>query len=164
MQATNYVRFASFNRFSSALSKGTSHKFRKLHTRAIITAGLEPSSVLAVSQQAIAYIAVVGGEAAYTGITKEKPQGKPALIPTVAGTGAILTAVLLSQIEAVQTVGFAVGLLATGAMMAIYAQRFKDTEYDALDWPGAKSWPAVMCLISFFAFSAFGQALRESLG
>jgi hypothetical protein len=31
------------------------------------------------------------------------------------------------------------------------------------DWPGPKAWPAGMCLISFFIFSAYVQGLKAGL-
>jgi hypothetical protein len=106
------------------------------------------------------FSAVVGAEAAFTGLTKANPQGKPELIPTLAGVGGSLVAALLLQVDAAQFIGTIVGLGVAGVMMGVYVKRFQDTEFDPLDWPGAKTWPAVMCLISFFALAAFGQGLR----
>jgi hypothetical protein len=42
-------------------------------------------------------------------------------------------------------------------------QRTQQTPYNPNDWPGAKAWPAVMALISFFMLSGFFQALTAAV-
>lgn len=42
-------------------------------------------------------------------------------------------------------------------------QRVQKTPYNPADWPGAKAWPATMCLISFFSLAVFFQALTAAL-
>lgn len=63
-----------------------------------------------------------------------------------------------------QGLGFAVGLVGSGAMMYYTGKRTADTEFDDNSFPGMKAWPAGMCLISFFAFNVFFQALRAEFG
>jgi hypothetical protein len=72
--------------------------------------------------------------------------------------------VLLQQGDGVGTTGCIVGSVVSGFMLVTYALRVRDTPYDPLDWPGAKAWPAVMGLISFFALSAFAQGALDSVG
>lgn len=141
-------------------SHASHHTHRRQCIRTTPSASLDSSSAFAIAQQGVMFAAVVGGEAAFTGLTKEKPQGKPELIPTLAGVGGSLVAALLLQVDAVQVVGAIFGLGVAGVMMGVYIKRFQQTEYDPLDWPGAKTWPAVMCLVSFFALAAFAQGLR----
>jgi hypothetical protein len=61
----------------------------------------------------------------------------------------------------VPTLGLVLGLGASGAMIYSSARRTLDLQYDDGDWPGPKAWPAGMCLISFFAFMAYLQALVQ---
>ncbi len=46
--------------------------------------------MVAVTQQAVAYVAVVGAEAAFTGLTKSKPDGKPGILQTLSGVAGVL--------------------------------------------------------------------------
>lgn len=70
---------------------------------------------------------------------------------------------LISQGDRVGTIGCAVSLLTAAFMMTYYVGRVKDTPYDPNDWPGAKAWPAVMILISFFEFAASFQGALDGL-
>ena len=71
---------------------------------------------------------------------------------------------MISQGETTGTMGCAVSLLTAGFMMTSYIQRVRDTPFDPNDWPGAKAWPAVMILISFFEFAASFQGALDGLG
>ncbi len=56
--------------------------------RKTVTAALEPSSTFAIAQQAAAFAAVAGAEAAYTGSNgREGTPGLPQLTPTLIGCG-----------------------------------------------------------------------------
>ncbi|KAI8468262.1 MAG: hypothetical protein J3K34DRAFT_427667 [Monoraphidium minutum] len=125
--------------------------------------GVEASVAAAVTQQAIAYAVVLGAEGAFSYTqTPAGDRGRPQ-IPLVgagvAGTAAAIALVKLSGDSPASVAGLAVGLLTSGAMMAVAVKRALDLEYDDGDWPGPKAWPAGMALISFFALSAFWQAL-----
>lgn len=48
--------------------------------------------------------------------------------------------------------------------MVTLLQRFKDTPFDPNDWPGAKAWPAVMMLITFFELAATQEGLFDAFG
>jgi hypothetical protein len=129
--------------------------------RKTVTAALEPSSTFAIAQQAAAFAAVAGAEAAYTGSNgREGTPGLPQLTPTLIGCGgATASAVLVGLIP---IVGCLTGLTSSGFMLYTYIQRFRDTPQRPEDWPGAKSTPAVMCLVTFFIFMAYFQGARQS--
>eukprot|EP00887_Chlorella_sp_A99_P001160 scaffold14.g1160.t1 len=135
---------------------------RLLHVAAALDAG----AVTAATQQAIAYVAFVGGEAAFTGLTvPSSTPGRPAIGITLGGVGGTLLAVaLLQQGEGVGTVGCAAGFAAAATMLYSYLQRARDTPYDPADWPGAKAWPAGMALVSFFELAVFAQELLKQAG
>lgn len=63
----------------------------------------------------------------------------------------------------IPTVGAVLGLVVTGGLIYYNARRTIDLQYNDRDWPGPKAWPAGMCLFSFFAFSAFFQALLQDV-
>ncbi|KAI3426982.1 hypothetical protein D9Q98_006926 [Chlorella vulgaris] len=128
-------------------------------------AALDSMTVTAVSQQAIAFVAVLGGEAAYTGLSTDSSRpGRPTVPGTLLGVAGTLGATgLLQQEGLVGTVGCVVGVLSSAAMMTIMIQRTQQTPYNPNDWPGAKAWPAVMALISFFMLSGFFQALTAAV-
>lgn len=92
----------------------------------VVTAALEPSSTFAIAQQAAAFAAVAGAEAAYTGTnSREGTPGLPQLTPTLVGCGgATASAVLIGMIP---LVGCLTGLGSSGYMLYTYFQRFKDT-------------------------------------
>jgi hypothetical protein len=109
--------------------------------------------------------AVAGAEAAYTG-TNSKPgtPGLPAMVPTLIGTiGSVASALLIRSNPDVALVGCIAGIGSSGYMMYTYINRIKDTPYNPEDWPGAKSWPAVMTLITFFIFMAYVQGITQSV-
>ena len=128
----------------------------------IKTNALEPSSTFAIAQQAPPFAPVAGAEAAYTGTTsgnKDAP-GLPQKLPTLIGCGGATASAVL--VGLVPLLGCLTGLGTSGYMLYTYVQRFKDTPQRPEDWPGAKSTPAVMCLITFFIFMAYFQGLRQS--
>lgn len=134
---------------------------RTVRTVRTVTAALEPSSTFAIAQQAAAFAAVAGAEAAYTGSNgREGTPGLPQLTPTLIGCGGATASAIL--IGLVPIMGCMTGLASSGYMLYTYVQRFKDTPQRPEDWPGAKSTPAVMCLITFFIFMAYFQGVRQS--
>ncbi|PRW51126.1 PTS system fructose-specific EIIABC [Chlorella sorokiniana] len=130
-----------------------------------VAASLDSATVTAVTQQAVAFVAVLGGEAAFTGLTTDaSTPGRPTVPATMGGVlGTLLAAVLVQQEGAVGTAGCVVGALAGAAMLSVMIQRVQKTPYNPEDWPGAKAWPATMGLISFFSLNVFFQALRMAL-
>lgn len=72
--------------------------------------------------------------------------------------------VLLNQGGGVGTAGCFLGVAVCGFALLTYGLRVRDTPYDPLDWPGAKTWPAVLALISFFALAAFSQGALDAFG
>ncbi|GBF88325.1 hypothetical protein Rsub_01037 [Raphidocelis subcapitata] len=123
---------------------------------------LEASVAAAVSQQAVAYCVALGAEAAISlSQLPEGDKGRPQIPLLAAGIGGTAAAVALvsSGDSPVAPVGLALGLLVCGAMLAVNAKRAMELEYSDSTWPGPKAWPAGMVLISFFALSAFWQAL-----
>ena len=48
-------------------------------------------------------------------------------------------------------------------MLSVMVRRASDTPFNPADFPGAKAWPAVMGLISFFSAAVFMQALVVAL-
>lgn len=71
---------------------------------------------------------------------------------------------MTGQGDGAGTAGCIASFLAAGIMMAAYVQRVKDTPFNPNDWPGAKSWPAVMCLITFFELAVSAQGLLDAIG
>ncbi|PNH07621.1 hypothetical protein TSOC_005919 [Tetrabaena socialis] len=127
---------------------------------------VEVDTSFAVLQQAVAFAVVLGAEAAYTRTQlPEGAPGRPEVTPVAAGvaTTALASALVALNNDFLYTPAFVVGLLSAGAMLAYNVKRTIDTKQDGLDWPGNKSWPAVMALISFFALNVFIQGLRSEL-
>ena len=60
-------------------------------------------------------------------------------------------------------IGCSVGAATAAAVLANMALRVGATPYDPNDWPGAKAWPAVLGLITFFELAVFLQALTVAL-
>jgi hypothetical protein len=56
-----------------------------------------------------------------------------------------------------------VGVVSCAALIFINIKRASDLEYTDNDFPGPKAWPAGMTLLSFFALSAFFQALVQDI-
>lgn len=158
-QSINYRHSNAF--CSAATQRSKSHRHQ-----GVVRAALDSSAAYAVTQQCIAFAAVVGAEAAYTGLnTPEAVPGRPTVASTLAGVGGtVVSALLISQSDSVGTAGCAIGLIAASYLMYTYIQRTINTPYDPNDWPGARSWPAMMILISFFAFMANFQGLKDGLG
>lgn len=109
--------------------------------------------------------AVVGAEAAYTGINaRPGTPGVPAMVPTLIGTvGSVASALLIRVNPDVAFAGCLTGLGCSGYMMYTYINRIQETPYNPEDWPGAKSWPAMMTLITFFIFMAYVQGITQSM-
>jgi hypothetical protein len=111
----------------------------------------------AVAQQAIAFAAVLAGEAAFsrTQVPASDP-GSPS-VPVVAGgvAGSVGAALLLKA--GAGSVGVVVGLVSSGAMVAASVLRALRLQAENDDWPGYKAWPLGMALISFFALMSFVQ-------
>ena len=109
-----------------SVAKSSTRYTNRGSRRAVVTAALEPSSTFAIAQQAAAFAAVAGAEAAYTGTnSREGTPGLPQLTPTLIGCGgATASAVLIGLIP---IVGCLTGLGTSGYMLYTYAQRFKDT-------------------------------------
>jgi hypothetical protein len=143
---------------------GSTRATRGARSAVITKAALDSSSTYAIAQQAVAFAAVAGAEAAYTGLNgREGTPGLPQKTPTLIGCGgSVASAILVSVSPAVAIAGCLAGLGSSGYMLYTYVQRFKDTPMRPEDWPGAKSWPAVMCLITFFIFMAYFQGVRQS--
>ena len=59
--------------------------------------------------------------------------------------------------------GCALGAVAGAVMLSVMVRRASDTPFNPADFPGAKAWPAVMGLISFFSAAVFMQALVVAL-
>jgi hypothetical protein len=134
---------------------------RSRRTQVVTRAALEASSTFAIAQQAAAFAAVAGAEAAYTGTNgREGTPGLPQMTPTLIGCGGAVASSIL--VGLVPIVGCLAGLGSSGYMLYTYVQRFKDTPQRPEDWPGAKSTPAVMCLITFFIFMAYFQGVTQS--
>jgi hypothetical protein len=77
-------------------------------------------------------------------------------------TGVLVKAVALLSLGGegpIAEIGLVTGVVASLAMMYYNIRRAADLQYTDGDWPGPKSWPAGMTLISFFALCAFLQAL-----
>ena len=72
--------------------------------------------------------------------------------------------VLISQGDNLGAAGCITSFVVAGLMMVNYVKRVKDTPYNPNDWPGAKSWPVVMCLITFFELAASQQGLLDAMG
>eukprot|EP00798_Chlamydomonas_sp_ICE-L_P007305 gene7305-422_t len=134
-----------------------------------LKAYVELSVATAITQQALAYVAVLGGEAAYTRTQLEATnKGRPEIVPVAAAAAGTLvgTAIVNSGIESIAPLGCITGMIAAGAMMYYTATRIQDTtdDEDSIpDWPGPKAWPSTMCLISFFQLMVFFQGLRAEL-
>eukprot|EP01026_Neomeris_dumetosa_P035955 TRINITY_DN2892_c0_g1_i5.p2 TRINITY_DN2892_c0_g1~~TRINITY_DN2892_c0_g1_i5.p2 ORF type:complete len:159 (-),score=19.60 TRINITY_DN2892_c0_g1_i5:279-755(-) len=122
---------------------------------------LAPEQILAVSQQAAAYAAVIAGEGFFNRQQmKESEAGRPSIVAIGAPGAVILVTLLLLQIESTQTPACILGLAASVAMLAVYIRRLGVTKGSPEDWPGPKVWPGTMALISFFALNVYFQALR----
>lgn len=66
----------------------------------------------------------------------------------------------LLQVEFLQIPVEIVGLLGSGALLAYFIKRSRDTVDDGIDWPGPKAPPAGMALSAFFVLNIFIQSLR----
>lgn len=63
----------------------------RLNRSTCIQAALDSQAAFAVSQQAAAFAAVVGAEAAFTGLTTDtNKQGRPGIVPTIGGVAGIV--------------------------------------------------------------------------
>jgi hypothetical protein len=72
--------------------------------------------------------------------------------------------VLVGQGDSSGTIGCAIGFGVAAFNMVTLVQRFKDTPFNPNDWPGAKAWPAVMMLITFFELAATQEGLFDAFG
>ncbi|PSC75952.1 heat shock 83 [Micractinium conductrix] len=155
---------ASIGRGAALARPAAAVAARRQRRRLSPVAALDPSQVTAVTQQAVAYVAVLGGEAAFTGLnTDASTPGRPTVQQTMLGAAGTLGAAAMVQVPGfVGSVGCAVGALVGAAMLTTMIQRVQATPYNPSDWPGAKSWPATMGLISFFSLAVFFQALQST--
>ncbi|KAL6770254.1 hypothetical protein ACKKBG_A34230 [Auxenochlorella protothecoides x Auxenochlorella symbiontica] len=125
---------------------------------------ISPEAALAVSQQAVIYVAVLGGEAAYNGFSiSAGTPGRPSIGWTLVGTAGLTTTAALLQAVPLQTIGSAAGLAISGAVLFYFIKRIQSTPYNDREWPGARAWPATMSLLTFFILAAYAQALASSI-
>ncbi|RMZ52578.1 hypothetical protein APUTEX25_003721, partial [Auxenochlorella protothecoides] len=127
---------------------------------------ISPEAALAVSQQAVIYVAVLGGEAAYNGFSiSAGTPGRPSIGWTLVGTAGLTTAssVVMRVAVPLQTIGSAAGLAISGAVLFYFIKRIQSTPYNDREWPGARAWPATMSLLTFFILAAYAQALASSI-
>ncbi|KFM25606.1 hypothetical protein F751_2448, partial [Auxenochlorella protothecoides] len=132
---------------------------------------ISPEAALAVSQQAVIYVAVLGGEAAYNGFSiSAGTPGRPSIGWTLVGTAGLTTASSVvmrvggkGTSVPLQTIGSAAGLAISGAVLFYFIKRIQSTPYNDREWPGARAWPATMSLLTFFILAAYAQALASSI-
>eukprot|EP00197_Chlamydomonas_leiostraca_P012990 CAMPEP_0202866514 /NCGR_PEP_ID=MMETSP1391-20130828/7807_1 /ASSEMBLY_ACC=CAM_ASM_000867 /TAXON_ID=1034604 /ORGANISM="Chlamydomonas leiostraca, Strain SAG 11-49" /LENGTH=158 /DNA_ID=CAMNT_0049546467 /DNA_START=44 /DNA_END=520 /DNA_ORIENTATION=+ len=123
---------------------------------------VEASVTYAVTQQAIAYALVLGGDYYLERFRPDAPDVK--IVGAGAGATMAAVAVLNTGVGALTGVGLVTGFLASGAMMAYHGKRTLDAkEQPDSDWPGPKALPATITLISFFALNVFLQGIRAEL-
>eukprot|EP00878_Enallax_costatus_P006598 GHUV01006916.1.p1 GENE.GHUV01006916.1~~GHUV01006916.1.p1 ORF type:complete len:175 (+),score=66.50 GHUV01006916.1:210-734(+) len=161
---SRYVSRSTFKPFTSAAvtARRPSRRSSSMQVKAVLAAEV----AAAVTQQATAFAVVLGAEAAFSRFNvPDADQGRPQIVPVAAGVGGTLAAALLigNGGGLIPTIGAVLGLAASGAMIYYNARRTIDLQYNDGDWPGPKAWPAGMCLISFFAFAAFFQAVVQDV-
>uniref|UniRef100_A0A7S3R6S7 Uncharacterized protein n=1 Tax=Dunaliella tertiolecta TaxID=3047 RepID=A0A7S3R6S7_DUNTE len=122
---------------------------------------VEPTATFAITQQAIAYAVVLGGDLYVERRSKMPPQ-IPVALAGVAGTLAAV-AILNSGQESLVGVGMITGLITAGALLAYHAKRTAEIVDEDADWPGPKAVPGIIALISFFELCVFIQGIKSEL-
>mmetsp|Transcript_21412 Transcript_21412/g.36521 ORF Transcript_21412/g.36521 Transcript_21412/m.36521 type:complete len:170 (-) Transcript_21412:697-1206(-) len=133
------------------------HEGRSVATKAYV----EASVGYAITQQAVAYAAVLGIDVFIERNSQVAPDIKIVGLGIIGTVAAVY--LLNSGDESQADAAMIVGLVTTLVMTGYHAKRTVDANDEQVDWPGPKILPGTIAVISFFALNAFIQGIKAEI-